>query len=438
MLRRAQTNRTQCLVHQFLESQRRTRQQAHHRYPPAIDEHEHEHEHGRHHEHGHHHDLDSKPRPQSQPPAPSSSHAVDATTELGLDRVPDIKGSSESSPSSRSRDDASSRGIPKVKVVAVGEEEEDPETEGEIGQPDEKAWTSDIAAPRSSRGDAAAKQSLEEMDEEDELRSRMLTKKQLSEMAWGVRELSRRLGSVRLKFRARSIFLLTKIYDEDLIPKTRELAAWLLGPERKVRYVVYVQRELRDNKKFDARGLVEDLNKRYAEGGGEEGETDVGRRLRCWDENMCHTRPHTFDFVITLGGDGTVLYASWLFQRIVPPVLSFSLGSLGFLTKFDFEGYQQTLTTAFQAGVTVSLRLRFECTIMRSRRKKVEGAVKPTAEEQEERQKRRDLVEELVGEEQEDEHTHRPDGTYEILNEIVVDRGPNPSKSFTSSVLNYA
>ena len=40
----------------------------------------------------------------------------------------------------------------------------------------------------------------------------------------------------------------------------------------------------------------------------------------------------------------------------------------------------------------------------------------------------RDLVEELVGVEADDEYTHKPDGKYEILNDIVVDRGPNPSK----------
>ena len=38
-----------------------------------------------------------------------------------------------------------------------------------------------------------------------------------------------------------------------------------------------------------------------------------------------------------------------------------------------------------------------------------------------------DLVEQLIGEESEDNHTHKPDGTHNILNEIVVDRGPNPS-----------
>jgi NAD+ kinase len=109
-----------------------------------------------------------------------------------------------------------------------------------------------------------------------------------------------------------------------------------------------------------------------------------------------------------------VLYSSWLFQRVVPPVLAFSLGSLGFLTKFDFDNYQSTLTRAFNDGITVNLRLRFEATVMRSQRRD---------------DTRRDLVEELIGEEADDNHTHRPDGTYNILNEVVVDRGPNPTMS---------
>lgn len=49
------------------------------------------------------------------------------------------------------------------------------------------------------------------------------------------------------------------------------------------------------------------------------------------------------DFVITLGGDGTVLYASYLFQELVPPILPFHLGTLGFLTVFDFSEYAQVL-----------------------------------------------------------------------------------------------
>ena len=40
------------------------------------------------------------------------------------------------------------------------------------------------------------------------------------------------------------------------------------------------------------------------------------------------------DFVITLGGDGTILHASDLFQKTVPPILSFSLGTINFLVPF--------------------------------------------------------------------------------------------------------
>lgn len=270
-----------------------------------------------------------------------------------------------------------------------------------------------------------------DLTQTDEVHSRMLTKRQLSEMAWGVRELSRRLSSMRIRFRVKTIFLLTKIYDQDLIPKTRELTQWLLDKERDVEYVVYVQDKLKTNKKFDMAGLVDEVAKSYVSAGNmsEDAARDsILRRLRFWDEGMCKARPHTFDFVITLGGDGTVLYASWLFQRIVPPVLSFALGSLGFLTKFDFEDHKRILSSTFDKGVTVSLRLRFESTVMRSIRRKGSDSSKESSEEEEERQGKRDLVEELIGEEREDEHTHKPDGTYEILNEVVVDRGPNPSK----------
>lgn len=121
-----------------------------------------------------------------------------------------------------------------------------------------------------------------------------------------------------------------------------------------------------------------------------------------------------FADVRKLGGDGTVLYASWLFQRIVPPVLSFALGSLGFLTKFDYDSFPDTLTTAFNNGITVTLRLRFEATIMR--------AVQRDDGQQ------RDLVRELIGEESEDARTHKPERSHDILNDLVLDRGPSPSK----------
>lgn len=300
--------------------------------------------------------------------------------------------------------------------------------DSDIGQADEKSWRSEIIK-------SASQVDLAQSDDEDELHSRLLTKKQLSEMAWGVRELSRRLSSMRIRFRVKTIFLLTKIHDADLISRTRELTKWLLSHERDVDYTVYVEEKFKDNKKFNALGMVEELSKEALDAGQPQTKASddvISKRLRYWDEDMCRNRPHMFDFAITLGGDGTVLYASWLFQRIVPPVLSFSLGSLGFLTKFDFEEHRTILESAFNKGVTVSLRLRFEGTIMRSQQRKRLADAEESSSSQDDDGHKPDLVEELVGEEREDEHTHKPDGTFEILNEIVVDRGPNPSESLAN------
>jgi len=302
------------------------------------------------------------------------------------------------------------------------------------GQEDQRAWRERHEAKgRQMKATAASGRQMDrQQQEEPAVHSRLLTKRQLSDMAWGVRELSKRLGSIKLKLKVKSVFLLTKAHDESLIGNTRDVVKWLLSPERDVRYTVYVEQILRDNKKFDAQGLIHDLERSYSGHGKSEGEVKkLDKRLKYWNAEMCRTRPHTFDFVVTLGGDGTVLYASWLFQRIVPPVLSFALGSLGFLTKFDYQNFRDTLTNAFDNGVTISLRLRFEGTVMRSQKRKKIAMGNGTAEEEEEEgegNEPRDLVEELVGEEKEDERTHRPDGTYEILNDIVVDRGPNPSK----------
>ncbi|KAF3056237.1 putative kinase C1B1.02c [Daldinia childiae] len=363
---RSRPSATQCLVHQFLEGHRYDRPKSGNR---NHDKHKHE----------------------------------EITDEVGLDEYVEPKGKAASQPEHASTTEA------------------DSDASNNIGQVDEKAWRK------------AVKKGKTGLDHHQNLNSRLLTKKQLTDMAWGVRELSRRLGNIRLKFKARSIFLLTKAYDHELIPKTRQIAKWLLSKDRDVRYTVYVEESLQSNKGFDAPGLLQELRQEYMDAGQMDTNTPKGAldsRLRYWNEKMCHVRPHTFDFIITLGGDGTVLYASWLFQRIVPPVLSFSLGSLGFLTKFDFNEYQDILSTAFRDGVTVSLRLRFEGTVMRSQKKSSQLDQINYVDEKGDHRKR-DLIEELIGKERDDEHTHRPDGTYEILNEIVVDRGPNPTMSNT-------
>lgn len=45
-----------------------------------------------------------------------------------------------------------------------------------------------------------------------------------------------------------------------------------------------------------------------------------------------------------LGGDGVILHASNLFRGAVPPVVSFNLGSLGFLTSHTVSFLTQLLS----------------------------------------------------------------------------------------------
>ncbi|XP_049288924.1 NAD kinase-like isoform X4 [Anopheles funestus] len=71
------------------------------------------------------------------------------------------------------------------------------------------------------------------------------------------------------------------------------------------------------------------------------------------------------DFIICLGGDGTLLYASLLFQKSVPPVMAFHLGSLGFLTPFQFDNFQEQVTNVLEGHAALTLRSRLRCIIVR-------------------------------------------------------------------------
>ena len=53
--------------------------------------------------------------------------------------------------------------------------------------------------------------------------------------------------------------------------------------------------------------------------------------------------PQKMDLVICLGGDGTVLRSSSLFPGKVPPIVSFNLGTLGFLPAFSFREFESVL-----------------------------------------------------------------------------------------------
>ncbi|TKA81140.1 hypothetical protein B0A55_01631 [Friedmanniomyces simplex] len=58
------------------------------------------------------------------------------------------------------------------------------------------------------------------------------------------------------------------------------------------------------------------------------------------------------DLTTTLGGDGTILHAASLFATAsrVPPVLSFSMGTLGFLGEWKFKDYKRAFRDVYVSG----------------------------------------------------------------------------------------
>ena len=76
------------------------------------------------------------------------------------------------------------------------------------------------------------------------------------------------------------------------------------------------------------------------------------------------------DFVLCLGGDGVILHASGLFTGAAPPIVSFNLGSLGFLANHSFADHTWHLTRLISAAqhnepVYITLRMRLHCEILR-------------------------------------------------------------------------
>lgn len=87
--------------------------------------------------------------------------------------------------------------------------------------------------------------------------------------------------------------------------------------------------------------------------------------VQTWEKDeisLLHTK---VDLVITLGGDGTVLWAASMFKGPVPPVVPFSLGSLGFMTPFQSELYREYLQMVMTGPVSITLRHRLQCRIVR-------------------------------------------------------------------------
>lgn len=72
------------------------------------------------------------------------------------------------------------------------------------------------------------------------------------------------------------------------------------------------------------------------------------------------------DLIVTLGGDGTTLRAvSAFLNSRVPPVLSFALGTLGFLLPFDFAHHKRVFQSVYESCSKALHRTRLECHVVR-------------------------------------------------------------------------
>lgn len=413
-----------------------------------------------------------------KPEGAQQSQGTSTQTETNTNPIEQIDGSSEVTNRSRR---PSSRPEPMHRGMRGAVEPDSDDEDGSGSSASSSASTSQLD------------HSSYDSNEEQETRVRSLTR-QLAETAVGVREMSKQLGRARVKSTIQSVMIITKARDNHLIKLTRELAIWLMTTPRNGRdsgLVVYVDSQLRTSKRFDSEGIKRDYpylftqskptnsngnstapdqehqNESVKSGnssmnGSRIGGVSNGREeslLRYWTSDMCSRSPHLFDFVVTLGGDGTVLFCSWLFQRIVPPVMPFALGSLGFLTNFDFKDYQKVLKSALDTGIRVNLRMRFTATVYRAtlpnnatvdkrRRRAIKSGktgeiiMKTVREEGWEKiEKARDPNRSDQSDEEEpvmrsnerpkrDKEvmcfSTRPVETFEVLNDLVVDRGPSP------------
>ena len=126
--------------------------------------------------------------------------------------------------------------------------------------------------------------------------------------------------------------------------------------------------------------------------------------------------PNSVDLVLCLGGDGLIFKVlSTYFPTIVPPIVPFNLGSMGFLTPFDFSKHPSYIKAILSGdNSTVTMRMRLKCVIERRPVALSNGTSSPCIHNFENNK----LIDEAV--------ECPPREEFHVLNELVIDRGPAP------------
>ncbi|XP_028834305.1 NAD kinase b isoform X2 [Denticeps clupeoides] len=197
-----------------------------------------------------------------------------------------------------------------------------------------------------------------------------------------------------------NVLVIKKIRDESLLEPFKELCRFLLE-EKKL--VVFVEKKVADDATLTS----------------DEAFSAVRTKLCTFREGYDDISD-CIDLIICLGGDGTLLYASSLFQGSVPPVMAFHLGSLGFLTPFKFQSYKTEVAKVFEGNAAIVLRSRLKVKVVKELAQhggeQENGALTPHCHGNSEASK---ITLQL-----------------QVLNEVVVDRGPSSYLSNVDLYLN--
>ncbi|GAM26457.1 hypothetical protein SAMD00019534_096310, partial [Acytostelium subglobosum LB1] len=124
--------------------------------------------------------------------------------------------------------------------------------------------------------------------------------------------------------------------------------------------------------------------------------------IESYSDEERHMLGKVVDFVITLGGDGTLLHVSSLFREDVPPIISFHLGTLGFLMPFNVEDYQDAISNVIKGEFLCTNRMRLTCDIYQKQQ---------------------------LG-------TDQPSKSFQVMNEVTIHRGSNPHSVVINCTIN--
>ncbi|XP_067381856.1 NAD kinase isoform X2 [Channa argus] len=192
----------------------------------------------------------------------------------------------------------------------------------------------------------------------------------------------------------KSVLVIKKIRDASLLQPFKELCIFLTEVKN---MIVYVEKKILEDPAIS----------------GDENFGAITKKFCSFTEDL-DDLSNRVDFIICLGGDGTLLYASSLFQESVPPVMAFHLGSLGFLTPFKFDTYQSQVNQIIEGNAAIVLRSRLKVRVLK-----------------ENWEKKARVDEKGIILTNRDVESSRKAVQYQVLNEVVVDRGPS---SYLSNV----